>query len=86
MPVVSVKTTLKMVIFFLLEKVIVVFALCEKPSLNIAGVVADLFGGCAQCIFIHGDQAGVLLLLVLVQVNDVICLGQFTFEFMNPSF
>jgi hypothetical protein len=85
MPVIAVQTALQMLVLLLLQQVVVVAFLFQKATLDAQAVVADLLGHGANGILIHGDEFGVLALLMFVRFNKIVFLEKFTFEFVDAG-
>ena len=82
-PLVALEAGLEVVVFLLLEQAVVVAAQGEVAFGVAAGVVADLLGHVAHGFFVLGDQLGVLDLLVLVEADEVLVIGEIVFEVVD---
>jgi hypothetical protein len=69
-----------MIIFLGLEEVVAATTLVEEARLNGIGVVADEFGGVAHCVFVEGDERGVLGLFVGVDGVEGLSFCEFALE------
>jgi hypothetical protein len=82
-PVITVKAGLEVLVFFGLEEVVVVSALGQVIHIIICAVVADLFGGGTEGIFVFADQLGIIGLFGFEKFDGTVGFEELHFKLAN---